>query len=91
MSTWKIEFDEKAKAQLLNLDRQAQKRIISFLENRILARNNPRLVGSALQGNLSGFWKYRIGDYRLICKLEDNTLLLIVLMVGHRKEVYKKK
>lgn len=90
MSKWKIEFDEKAKVQLLNLDKQTQKRITNFLEKRILARNNPRLVGSALRGKLSGFWKYRIGDYRLICKFEDSILLLLVVAVGHRRKVYKK-
>lgn len=90
MSKWKIEFDEKAKVQLLNLDRQTQKRIINFLEKRILARTNPRLVGSALRGKLSTFWKYRVGDYRLLCKLEDSTLLLLVIAVGHRREIYKK-
>jgi mRNA interferase RelE/StbE len=91
LSKWKIEFDEKAKVQLLNLDKQTQKRIVNFLDKRILARSNPRLVGSALRGKLSDCWKYRIGDYRLICKLEDSILLVLVIAVGHRREVYKKK
>lgn len=88
---WKIEFDAKAKEQLLNLDKQAQKRILSLLEDRILTKDNPRSLGSPLRGKLSNFWKYRVGDYRLICKLEDGLLLLIVISVGHRKEIYKKR
>ena len=90
MLKWKIEFDEKAKDQLLSLDKQAQKRIVSFIEDRILTKDNPRLLGSPLRGKLSGFWKYRTGNYRLICKIEDSVLLLTVISIGHRKEVYKK-
>lgn len=86
---WKIEFDAKAKKELLRLDKQIQKRIMKLLEDRILKKRNPRSTGSALQNTLSGLWRYRVGDYRVICKIEDSYLIVLVISVGHRKDVYK--
>lgn len=86
---WTIDFDTKAKKELLKLDKQIQKRIINFLEDRILKKDNPRAVGTPLRGSLSGFWRYRVGDYRIISIIEDNKLHILVISVKHRKKVYK--
>lgn len=90
MSNWKVEFDAKAQSELLSLDKQIQKRVVAFLE-RVLLRENPKSLGEPLKGGLSGLWRYRVGDYRLICKIEEKILTIITLSVGHRKEVYKRR
>jgi mRNA interferase RelE/StbE len=76
--------------ELGRLDPQQTKRILKFLHERVARLDNPRSIGQALQGSKLGeFWKYRVGDYRLICKIEDDRLLILVLRVGHRREVYR--
>jgi mRNA interferase RelE/StbE len=86
---WKIEFDKKAKDELFSLDASAKKRIIKFIEERLLKTENPRSFGAPLKGKLAGLWKYRIGDYRLVCHIEDEVVTILVVSVGHRKSVYK--
>jgi mRNA interferase RelE/StbE len=87
---WNVEFVEAANRELRKLDPQHAKRILTFLHQRIARLDDPRSVGKALQGARFGeFWKYRVGDYRLICKIEDDRLVVLVLRVGHRKEVYR--
>lgn len=88
--TWKIKFNPHAQKELAALDKSTQKKIIRFLEKRVLAIDDPRLLGASLRGELKGLWKYRVGDYRLICRIYDTVLELLVLRVGHRKNVYKK-
>lgn len=87
---WKIEFDKKAKKELSDLDKSVEKRITSFLKNRISNLENPRSIGEALQGKLKNLWKYRIGNYRIICNIEDKIITIVVLRIDHRREVYKK-
>jgi len=86
---WKIAITKTATKQLEKLDSVMQKRIISFLKEKIEASNNPRQFGKALQGNKHRLWRYRVGDYRLICNIEDKAITVLVLAVGHRKEVYR--
>ena len=86
---WKLKFLPKAQRQLESLDKSAQKRILRFLRERLLASPDPRSLGKALVGEMSGLWRYRIGDYRLICKIEDREITIIVLEVGHRREIYR--
>jgi mRNA interferase RelE/StbE len=87
---WKIEVSVTADRALSKLDPQHARRILKFLHERVAKLENPRSVGKALQGSRLGeFWKYRVGDYRLICRIEDARLVLLVLGVGHRKEVYR--
>jgi len=87
---WKIEFLPQASKNLEKLDRRVARRITRFLFERVAKSGNPRSVGAALQGPRFGeFWKYRVGDYRLICKIEDARLLILVLRVGHRREIYR--
>jgi mRNA interferase RelE/StbE len=85
---WKIELSAQVDRDLAKLDPQQSKCILKFLHERVAPLDNPRSIGQSLHGSRLGeFWKYRIGDYRLICKIEDNRLL--VLRVGHRREIYR--
>jgi mRNA interferase RelE/StbE len=87
---WKIELSAQVDRELAKLDPPQCKRILKFLHERVAQLDNPRSIGQALQGSKLGeFWKYRVGDYRLICKIEDNRLLILVLRVGHRREIYR--
>ena len=87
---WTIEIDDEALKQLKKIDRQEAKRIRDYLRDRILPLDDPRQTGKALQGSrLGNLWRYRVGDYRLICDLQDHRLLVLVVEIGHRKEVYR--
>lgn len=85
---WKIEIKKSAVKQIQKLDSVAQKRIISFL-NQLINQTNPRLSGKALKGEKDDLWRYRVGDYRIICQIQDSQLIVLVLIIGHRKEVYR--
>jgi mRNA interferase RelE/StbE len=88
---WKIELSQEADRQLDKLDPQVARRILKFLHQRVAQLDNPRSIGEALHGaKLGEFWKYRVGDYRLICSIEDKLVLILVLRVGHRREVYER-
>lgn len=87
---WKIEFSAEADRELSKLDGLVIKRILKFLQERVAKLDNPRSIGNALQGPRFGeFWKYRVGDYRLICKIEDACVVVLVLRIGHRSDVYR--
>lgn len=85
---WTIEFDPAAEKQLGKLDRLTAKRITAFLHG-VGERGNPRREGAPLTGKLSEYWRFRVGDYRVITLLEDAILRVIVVKIGHRREVYK--
>ncbi len=87
---WSVELSESADRELAKLDAQRRKRILKFLGERVAKLDDPRSLGQALHGSRLGeFWKYRVGGYRLICKIEDDRLVVLVLRLGHRKEVYR--
>jgi mRNA interferase RelE/StbE len=87
---WKIEFSAEAGRELGKLDPQHAKRIVKFLQERVAKLADPRSIGKALQGSRLGeFWRYRVGPFRLICKIEDDRLLVLVLRIADRKEVYR--
>lgn len=87
---YSVELSESADRELNKLDAQPRNCLLKFLHQRIAKLDNPRSVGEALHGSLLGeFWKYRVGDYRLICKIEDDRVLVLVLRVGHRKDIYR--
>jgi mRNA interferase RelE/StbE len=89
--TWKIELNAAAERTLEKLDRQIAKRIYAFLHLRLERLDNPRRIGEALHGSKLGeFWKYRVGDYRIICKIEDDILRVLVVKIGHRREIYER-
>jgi mRNA interferase RelE/StbE len=85
-----VELSESADRELGKQDVQQARRILKFLHQRIAKLDDPRSLGEALHGSRLGeFWKYRVGDYRLICKIEDDRLVVLVLRVGHRKDIYR--
>jgi len=87
---WLIKIDEGAKKDLAKLGKPVAKRVTSFLKNRLQKLTDPRSIGEALKGKKFGeLWKYRVGDFRIIAKIEDKQLLILVVRVGHRKNVYK--
>lgn len=87
---WRIEFDDAAKKDLSRLDKPVARRITAFLRERVATLENPRTIGEALTGSRLGeFWKYRVGDYRIISRIEDSTLLVLVVKVGNRSKVYR--
>jgi len=86
---WKVEFLESAGRSLAKLDREDQRRILKFVRERLEGDDNPRRIGKPMQGNHAGRWRYRVGDYRLVCNIEDGKLLVLVLAVGHRSGVYR--
>lgn len=87
---WTIEFTDTALRQLQRLDRSVGRRIRKFLHERVAPMEDPRSIGQALHGqHLGEFWKYRVGDYRLVTRIEDNRLLILVVRLGHRREVYR--
>jgi mRNA interferase RelE/StbE len=87
---WKVEFDPTAAKELNKLDSQIVKRILKFLYERVARLDDPRSIGEALRGpRLGELWKYRVGDYRIIARIEDGMLTVLVLKVGNRRDVYK--
>jgi len=86
---WKVELAPAAEKELSRLDKQVAVRILKFLNDRLAKADNPRSLGQSLKGRFEEFWKYRVGDYRLICSIADNVLTVIVIKIGNRKEVYK--
>ena len=85
--SWKIDFTASAEKELAKVDKNGAKRIIKFLRERVSV--DPRSFGKALKGDHSGLWRYRVGDYRVICEIYDETITVLVVRVGHRKEVYR--
>jgi len=85
---WTVQWDDRAVKELRCLDKKAQLEILQYLKKRIATNEDPKRFGKPLLGDKKGFWHYRIGDYRLICAIEDNRLNVLVVAVGHRKIIY---
>ena len=86
---WLIELTASARKELAKLDRQAARRITTFLRERIANSANPRSTGKALTGPLGGLWRYRTGDFRIVCEIQDDALCVLVIKIGNRREVYR--
>lgn len=86
---WTIEFARSAEKELAKLDRQVVRRILRFLRDRV--SSDPRCVGEPLKGELSEFWRYRVGDYRLYAAIHDVRVTVLVVKVGHRRDVYRRR
>ena len=86
---WTIEFVPAAAKELKALDRQAARRIVKTLEERIAAADDPRTLGSALGGEHAGYWRWLIGDYRVIARIEDERVTILLVRMAHRREVYR--
>jgi mRNA interferase RelE/StbE len=86
---WTIDYTETARNQLRKLDRQSARRILDFMDERVAAREDPRSSGKLLTGPRGGLWRYRVGDYRVICEIQDSSVRILVVQIGHRREVYR--
>ncbi|MCT4634307.1 MAG: type II toxin-antitoxin system RelE/ParE family toxin [Firmicutes bacterium] len=86
---YQVEFSQHALKQLKKLDKYTASIIISYVKKKLLNTDNPRQFGKALQGNHSDKWRYRVGNYRLLAKIEDEKILIIIVEIGHRKDIYK--
>jgi mRNA interferase RelE/StbE len=84
---WKVELTDTAKKQLARLDKTQSQRITKYLR-RVMMLEDPRDAGKALTGNLRTYWRYRVGDYRVVCEVKDNELIIVAVIIGHRSEVY---
>jgi len=87
---WRIEYDDGADKDLAKLDRPVAQRILKFLGQRVAALENPRSLGEALKGSqLGDFWKYHVGDYRIIAEIQDKVVCVYVVAIGNRKQIYR--
>lgn len=91
MVSYRLETTKDFDKQFKKLDKTAQFLILKWLKNHLKDAENPRNTGKGLIGDKSGEWRYRIGDYRLLCNILDDELVILALEVGHRREIYKKK
>ena len=86
---WVVEYDPRALKDLRKLGRTAQSKILDYMDDRVVNADDPRLSGKPLRGSLFKLWRYRVGDYRIICEIQDNRMVVLVVGAGHRSSVYK--
>ncbi len=86
---WQIEFGREAKRDFAKLDKPMQRRIFAYLNERIATSEDARSFGKALRHSFSGLWCYRVGDYRVVCDIQDDKLMVLVVQIGHRSVVYE--
>jgi len=86
---WTIEYEQAALDQLRTLDRSVQRRLVDYMDERIALAENPRSHGHALTGRFSNLWRYRVGAYRIVCRIEDERLVVLVVGIGHRRDIYR--
>jgi len=84
---WTVEIGDFAERQLRKLDRQVQKRLLDWLDDRLEGCKNPRHFGEPLKGDLSGMWRYLVRDFRIVCEIQDRRLVVLALAVGHRRQI----
>ncbi|EHC7952300.1 type II toxin-antitoxin system RelE/ParE family toxin [Escherichia coli] len=85
---WTINYSDRALKSLRKMDKQNARRIVDFMDLRIAVAVDPRQLGKPLKGELGEFWRYRVGDYRILCEILDNELVILAATIGHRREVY---
>lgn len=85
---WRVDYAATAKRQLRKLDKQAAQRIVDYMDGKVLTRDDPRSLGKALAGPLGDLWRYRIGNYRVVCDIQDEVFRILVVRVGRRDQVY---
>ena len=88
-AVWRVEFDRAAARELRKLGTEAERRVLTYLRTRIAGSDDPRRLGQPLTGDRQGFWRYRVGDYRIVASIEDDRLVVLVVTVGHLREVYR--
>jgi mRNA interferase RelE/StbE len=89
MPAWRVEFDRAAVRDLRKLGPEAERLILRYLRERISGSDDPRRFGHALTGDRRGLWRYRVGDFRIVASIEDNHFVVLVVTIGHRREVYR--
>ncbi len=87
--TWQIKYLASVQKTVRKLDPQTRQRLHNFLEKRIASLEDPRMIGKALKGGEIDLWRYRVGDFRIVCELRDQELVVLVVRLGHRREVYR--
>ncbi|WP_077369928.1 type II toxin-antitoxin system RelE family toxin [Anaerosalibacter sp. Marseille-P3206] len=87
---YKILFDKNADKQLKKIDKTQQRIIVNWIIKNLENTNDPRVFGKALKGNLKDYWRYRVGDYRIIAEINDAEVKILIIEIGHRKDIYKK-
>ena len=87
--SFSVRYDEKALKQLKKMDRSVQRLIVNWIEKNLIDTENPRLHGKGLSGDKSGSWRYRVGDYRILADIRDDEIIIIIVEIGHRREIYK--
>lgn len=85
----KVDYTQTARNQPKKLDKPVARRIVDFLDDRVAKQENPRTLGKALTGPLGTLWRYRVGDYRVICEIQHAAVTILVIRIGHRREVYR--
>jgi mRNA interferase RelE/StbE len=85
---WTIEYDRRALQDLKKLDRTIQREILDYMDARVAAAEHPRKFGKPLRGSRFGLWRYRVRNYRIVCELQENRLVVLVVAVGHRSTIY---
>ena len=89
---WKIDFSQESRKLFKKLDKPIKKRIVDYLEHKVASLDNPKDLGKPLDGNFKGFWCYRVaGDYRVMCDIQNDKLVVLVVLLGHRKNIYETK
>ena len=86
---YRVEYTKTAVKQLKKMDKKIAALILSYLEEKLVDCENPRLFGKALQGNLDDKWRYRVGEYRILAKIEDDAVVIVIVEIGHRKMIYE--
>lgn len=85
---YKISYERKAINKLKKIDKTQQKMIVSWIEKNIMGTNNPRNYGKPLNGKMKGFWRYRVGNYRIVADIKDNEVIILIVDIGHRRDIY---
>ncbi|PNK59396.1 type II toxin-antitoxin system RelE/ParE family toxin [Pantoea sp. FDAARGOS_194] len=86
---WTINYSDRALKALRKMNKQNARRIVDFMDMRIAVLEDPRLSGKPLKGELGVFWRYRVGDYRILCEIHDDKMIILAATIGHRREVYE--
>ncbi len=86
---WRFEYLRSAQKSVNRLDPQIRERIRTYLRDRVAVHDDPRQLGKALKGPLATYWRFRVGDYRIICDIQDRRLVILVVTIGHRSDIYQ--
>jgi mRNA interferase RelE/StbE len=86
---WAVDFEPRALGELKKLDRKGQRRMVGFLRDRAAGNHEPRSSGKSLTGDKTGLWRYHVGAYRVVCRIDDDRRVVLVLRIAHRKDMYR--